>query len=295
MKPLPIKKAIFPVAGLGSRFLPATKATPKEMMPIVDKPLIQYAVEEAIAAGINQLIFVTSNTKRAIEDHFDTNFELEKRLEEAEKKELLAIVKNILPKGISCVYIRQAEPKGLGHAIRCAKHLINHEPFAVLLADDLIEGEPISCLEQMIKAYKEFPHSILAVQPVPLSETEKYGIVELKTEKSSNFQTIQHIIEKPNSSITRSNLAVVGRYILTPSIFNYLAEEVPEFQLEIQLTDGISKLLEIEPVLAYQFQGKRFDCGDKLGYLQAIVHYGLKHPDLNKQFREYLYAHQFNN
>jgi len=282
-----IKKAIFPVAGMGTRFLPATKASPKEMLPIVDKPLIQYAVEEAVASGIEELIFVTSSSKRAIEDHFDTNYELEAKLAQSGKENLLAIVQEILPKGVSCAYIRQPDTLGLGHAVLCAKHLINHEPFAVLLADDLIDGGSQACLKQMIEAYAQTYSSIVAVQQISASETHKYGVVGFKHTREALTQ-IDQIIEKPASEEAPSNLGVVGRYILTPSIFSYL-EKIPRGKgAEIQLTDAIAQLLQDEAVYALQFQGTRYDCGSKFGYLQATMAYALQHPEIGDEFREYL-------
>lgn len=281
-----IKKAVFPVAGLGTRFLPATKASPKEMLPIVDKPLIQYAVEEAIAIGIQELIFVTSSSKRAIEDHFDTNFELETKLAQSNKEELLTIVKQILPKGVNCAYIRQPDTLGLGHAVLCAKPLINNEPFAVLLADDLIEGH-LSCLAQMAAVYANTGNSIIAVQQISADETHKYGIVGIKSQQGS-LNEINQIVEKPSTKEAPSNLGVVGRYILNPAIFSYL-EAIPRGKGgEIQLTDAIAKLLQKQTVHALQFAGTRYDCGSKLGYLQATVAYALKHPEVSKDFREHM-------
>lgn len=281
-----IKKAVFPVAGIGTRFLPATKANPKEMLPIVDKPLIQYAVEEAVSAGINQLIFVTSYSKRAIEDHFDSNYELETRLAESGKHKLLAEVKNILPKGISCTYVRQPEPLGLGHAVLCAKDAVGDEPFAVLLADDLIHADQ-TCLQQMLNIYDQTGNSILAVQKVAYSETDKYGIVEFD-KKGLELSCVTNIIEKPKVEEAPSDLAVVGRYILTPRIFYYLATIRKGAIGEIQLTDAISGLLNEQKVNICQFIGKRYDCGDKVGYLQATIEYALNHPKIGVQFRKYL-------
>lgn len=282
-----IKKAVFPVAGMGTRFLPATKANPKEMMPVVDKPLIQYAVEEAIQAGINELIFVTSSSKRSIEDHFDTHFELETKLEASGKEELLSIVRNILPAGVSCVYIRQPEALGLGHAILCAKNVLANEPFAILLADDLIDGAKGSCLEQMFKRFNQTQASIVGVERIDPKDSDKYGIVGFKG-AFQDFAQISEIVEKPNMKAAPSSLGVVGRYILTPEIFNQLENIKPGAHGEIQLTDAISGLLKVEPVYALEFLGKRYDCGNKLGYLQAIVNYGLKHPEVAKEFKEYL-------
>jgi UTP--glucose-1-phosphate uridylyltransferase len=279
-----IIKAVFPVAGLGTRFLPATKANPKEMLPIVDKPLIQYAVEEAVSAGITELIFVTSSTKRAIEDHFDSNYELESRLTQNGKQDLLTIVRDILPKGVSCVYVRQHETLGLGHAVLCAKSLISHEPFAVLLADDLIDAKP-GCLSQMVAEYEKHQSSIIAVQEIAALETERYGVVGVNADKK-----ITQIIEKPAPDKAPSNLGVVGRYILTPAIFENLEKISAGKGNEIQLTDAIARLLKTESVYAYAFDGTRYDCGSKIGYLEATVQYALKHPDpeLAKAFQAYL-------
>lgn len=282
-----ITKAIFPVAGLGTRFLPATKANPKEMLPIVDKPLIQYAVEEAIAAGITELIFVTSSSKRAIEDHFDSNFELEATLSERGKSELLDIVRGILPDGVSCAYIRQKYPLGLGHAVLCARQLVVNEPFAVLLADDLIDGGDRPCLKQMVEQYELTQSSVVAVQQIQASQTRKYGIVDTLNRESASMQ-LKGIVEKPAPEQAPSDLAVVGRYILTPRIFDLLAETNVGSGGEIQLTDGIAKILNEEKVYAYQFSGKRYDCGNKLGYLQATIAYALKHPELAEDFKQSL-------
>jgi len=282
-----IRKAIFPVAGMGTRFLPATKANPKEMLPVVDKPLIQYAVEEAVEAGITELIFVTSSSKRAIEDHFDINFELEAKLAKSGKLELLEIVSKILPKGVSCAYIRQPDAFGLGHAVLCAKALVKNEPFAVLLADDLIENEKVGCLSQMLAVYNEYGNSVIAVQPVAPSETHLYGIVGFEG-NPEKLKPITHIIEKPVLSAAPSQLGVVGRYILTPAIFNCL--ETLEFShgSEMQLTDAIQKLLHNEIVNAFQFEGVRHDCGSKLGYLKATITHALKHREVGNDFRHYL-------
>jgi UTP--glucose-1-phosphate uridylyltransferase len=279
-----IKKAVFPVAGLGTRFLPATKANPKEMMPIVDKPLIQYAVEEAIAAGITELIFVTSISKRAIEDHFDSNYELECKLAERGKDRLLAMVKEIIPKGVSCIYIRQPNPLGLGHAVLCAKRIVNDEPFAVLLADDLIDNGSGYCLVDMVAAYEQTTASILAAQQVLSCDTEKYGIIDLYP----NSNRIRNIIEKPKAQEAPSTLAAVGRYILTPRIFELLETVGFGTGGEIQLTDGISMLLKEQAVYSHEFDGIRYDCGSKLGYLQATVSQACKHPEISKQFKDYL-------
>ncbi len=281
-----ISKAIFPVAGLGTRFLPATKASPKEMLPIVDKPLIQYAVEEAIAAGITELIFITSSSKRAIEDHFDSNYELEAKLAEAGKKDLLNIVKNILPKGVSCVYLRQPDTLGLGHAVLCAQPLINNEAFAVLLADDLIDST-IPCLKQMLAIYQEKQNTIIAVQATSPEESEQYGIIGYKT-KAGRMSQINNIIEKPSRKEAPSNLAVVGRYILNSTIFPYLLNTAVGKGGEIQLTDAIARQLEDEIMHAWEFEGVRYDCGSKLGYLKATIAFALKHPETKTPFTNYL-------
>jgi UTP--glucose-1-phosphate uridylyltransferase len=285
-----VRKAVLPVAGLGTRFLPVTKANPKEMLPIVDKPLIQYAAEEAVAAGIKQLIFVTSSSKHAIENHFDSNFELEAKLTETGKNEWLQVVRNILPSGISCVYIRQQNPLGLGHAILCAKDIIGNEPFAILLADDLINGGNKTCLEQMIDVYNQTNSSVLAIQPIAKSETEKYGIVGLHDMdlKLGDFTKITTIIEKPKSIDAPSNFASIGRYILTPRIFHFLAHASTGAIGEIQLTDGIDKLITEQDVHGYVFHGKRYDCGSKLGYLKATVEYGIQHKETGEHFMQYL-------
>lgn len=282
-----ITKAVFPVAGLGTRFLPATKANPKEMLPIVDKPLIQYAVEEAVAAGVKELIFVTSSSKRAIEDHFDSNFELESNLIERGKFDLLNIVRDILPEGVSCAYIRQKSPQGLGHAVLCAKHLVMDEPFAVLLADDLIDGGAKTCLQQMVDVYHQSLSSVVAVQRIPRTETKKYGVVDVDSSKMP-CAPIRGIIEKPHPDQAPSNFAVVGRYILTPSIFKLLENTSQGSGGEIQLTDAIAKLLNEESVYAVQFTGKRYDCGTKIGYLEATLAYALKHPELATEFKSTL-------
>lgn len=282
-----VTKAVFPVAGLGTRFLPATKANPKEMMPIVDKPLIQYAVEEAVAAGITELIFVTSSSKRAIEDHFDSNYELESSLLERGKFELLEMVRDILPEGVSCAYIRQQSPQGLGHAVLCAKKLVGNEPFAVLLADDLIDGGQIPCLGQMVQAYQETQSNVIAVQKIPRLETKKYGVVDVP-ETDKKLIAIRGIVEKPDPSEAPSHLGVVGRYILSPMIFSYLENVSRGSGGEIQLTDAIAGLLRHETVYAFQFNGKRYDCGNKLGYLEATIAYALKHPEVSQDFKRSL-------
>ena len=287
-----IRKAVFPVAGLGTRFLPATKASPKEMLPVVDKPLIQYAAEESEAAGISQLIFVTGRAKRSIEDHFDKAYEVEAELSNAGKKDLLDIVRNILPPHVACIYLRQAEALGLGHAVLCAKPVVGHEPFVVLLADDLIKGDGQGVVAQMADVYERYGCSVLCVEEVPWEETNKYGIVE--TEKGPDGELrVTSIVEKPAPQEARSNLAVVGRYLLTPRIFAKLETTGRGKGGEIQLTDAISALLQDEPVIAYPFRGKRYDCGSKLGYLQAQVEFGLAHKDLGEDFRAYLRGMEF--
>ncbi len=282
-----VRKAVFPVAGMGTRFLPATKANPKEMLPVVDKPLIQYAAEEAISAGIEELIFVTSSSKRAIEDHFDKNYELETELEKRGKQELLDIVRSVVPEGVSCVYVRQAEALGLGHAVLCAKPVVGNEPFAVILADDLINGGGRSCMTQMTQVFAQFQCSVLGVERVDPSQTDKYGIVEAN-QISGRTNRVESIVEKPAPEQAPSNLAVVGRYILMPEIFTLLERTERGAGNEIQLTDAIAELLKQDQVLAYEFQGKRYDCGDKLGYLQATVELALEHGQLGDRFRNYL-------
>ncbi|MBC7803567.1 MAG: UTP--glucose-1-phosphate uridylyltransferase GalU [Candidatus Parcubacteria bacterium] len=280
-----ITKAVFPVAGLGSRFLPATKASPKEMLPIVDKPLIQYAVEEAAAAGITDMIFVTGRNKRAIEDHFDMNPELESAL--VRKQELLAIVRNVLPTGCHCIFIRQSEPLGLGHAVLCARPIVGNEPFAVLLADDLMDCDP-PAMAKMAARFEAESCSLLGVEDVPREQTGSYGIVTPVGDASAELTQISAIVEKPAPKDARSTLGVVGRYVLTPAIFDMLASGKPGSGGEIQLTDGISALLARERVLAMRLGGKRYDCGSKLGYLKATVELGLRHPETGKDFAAFL-------
>jgi UTP--glucose-1-phosphate uridylyltransferase len=282
-----IRKAVFPVAGLGTRFLPATKASPKEMLPIVDKPLIQYAAEEAIAAGIEQLIFVTSSSKRAIEDHFDKNKELEEELYQRGKYNLLAMTKNIVPEGISCIYIRQPEVLGLGHAVLCSKPAVGNEPFAVILADDLIDGQEYPCLFQMVKIYQQQQGSVIAVEQLERAETSSYGIIEPEPLYEGVWK-IKSIVEKPAPDKAPSTLGVVGRYILTPAIFNFLEIIEKGTGGEIQLTDAIAQLINEETVFGYQFKGIRYDCGNKLGYLTATVDYALQHPNLRDAFKKHL-------
>jgi len=282
-----ITKAVFPVAGLGTRFLPATKSTAKEMLPIVDKPLVQYAVEEAIAAGIDTMIFVTGRTKNAIMDHFDKAYEMEKELEARNKTEILKTLRGILPSHVSCVFIRQSEALGLGHAVHCAKPVIGDEPFAVILPDDLIEDGARGCMAQMVELYNQKQTSILGVERVHPSETGSYGIVKTG-EASGTSSPIELIVEKPKPEDAPSNLAVVGRYILTPAIFKKLETTGRGAGGEIQLTDGIAALMADEQVLAYEFEGKRYDCGSKLGFLIATVEYGLLHPELKYGFLNYI-------
>lgn len=284
-----IRKAVFPVAGLGSRFLPATKAQPKEMLPIVDKPLIQYAVEEAVAAGITDMIFITGRNKRAIEDHFDTVYELESELEAAGKIRLLDLVRNVIPKHVNCIFIRQSAPLGLGHAVLCARPVVGDEPFAVLLADDFMdvtEGTP-AVLAQMTEVFEREGSSILAVQDVPRADTKQYGIVSIESFKP-NLERVHSIVEKPLPADAPSTLAVVGRYVLTNGIFDCLEATEKGAGGEIQLTDGIAALMEAEKVLAYRYAGQRYDCGSKLGYLKATLAMGLKHPETGPAFAEYL-------
>lgn len=281
-----IRTAVFPVAGRGTRFLPATKASPKEMLPVVDKPLIQYAAEEALAAGARKLVFITGSSKRAIEDHFDTDRELEEALEAQGKADLLKTLKDIVPSWASCIYIRQPSPLGLGHAVWCAKPVVGNEPFFVHLADDLIAGET-PCLRQMAEVHAARGGSILGVETVPHRDTDKYGIVST-IEHEGRVSRVTKIVEKPSPQNAPSNLAVVGRYLLSPGIFDRLERTERGAGGEIQLTDGIADLLKDEPVYAYEFEGKRYDCGSKLGYLQATVEFALKHESLGDQFAEYL-------
>jgi len=281
-----IRKAVLPVAGLGSRFLPVTKASPKEMLPIVDKPLIQYAVEEAAAAGITEMIFVTGRNKRAIEDHFDKAYELETELERKGKDVLLDMVRSVLPEGCRCIYIRQSEPLGLGHAVLCAQPAIGDAPFAVVLADDLMDSQP-PAMARMAQVFEREGASLLGVEEVPRDQTQSYGIVTIDR-MDGDLARIRSIVEKPKPADAPSNLAVIGRYVLTPRIFDLLAEVVPGAGGEIQLTDAISALLVHERVLAVRLPGRRFDCGSKLGYLQATVELGLRHPEIGKDFARYL-------
>jgi UTP--glucose-1-phosphate uridylyltransferase len=282
----PIRTAVFPVAGRGTRFLPATKASPKEMLPVVDKPLIQYAVEEALAAGASRLVFITGASKRAIEDHFDSDPELEALLESQGKSDLLNQVRSVLPSYAACIFIRQPAPLGLGHAVLCAQPAVGAEPFFVHLADDLIRSET-ACLKQMADVYSAKRSSVLGCEVVPQKDTERYGIVEVEAQNSQTSR-IRSIVEKPKPADAPSNLAVVGRYVLTPAIFEHLERIGTGSGGEIQLTDGIAALMGEEAVYSHQFSGKRYDCGSKLGYLQATVEYALGHPQLGKEFAKYL-------
>ena len=276
-----IKKAVFPVAGMGTRFLPATKASPKEMLPIVDKPLIQYAVEVAVEAGCTDILFITGRNKRSIEDHFDKAYELETELERKNKNALLELTQNILPEGVNLMYIRQTEALGLGHAVLCAAPAVGNEPFAVILADDLIDA-PKGALAQMMDVYNATGSSVLGVETVDPSQTGSYGIVEIAPKDA--YQRVTSIVEKPKPADAPSNLAVVGRYILTPAIFDLLRHTQAGAGGEIQLTDAIATLLQQETVLAHAFSGQRYDCGSKLGYLQATLAYGCKHPEVGAEF-----------
>lgn len=280
-----ITKAVFPVAGLGTRFLPATKVSPKEMLPIVDKPLIQYAVEEAIAAGVTELIFITGKNKRSIEDHFDTASELEAQLEASGKVEMLKMLRAIVPSHVSCIFIRQPKALGLGHAVLCAKPVVGNAPFSVILADDLIHGSPAS--KEMSEVYMSKGGSVLGVENVLPSETGSYGILDADT-IDDNLLKVKSMVEKPKPEDAPSTLAVVGRYILTPKIFDCLEKVKPGRGGEIQLTDGISDLMAFEDVYAYRFSGKRFDCGSKLGFMKANVALALQHPDISEEFSAYL-------
>lgn len=281
-----IRKAVFPVAGMGSRFLPATKASPKEMMAIVDKPLIQYAVEEAVAAGITDMIFVTGRSKRSIEDHFDKAYELEAELERKGKLELLRLTQEVIPDGVNCIYIRQSEPLGLGHAVLCAQPVVKNEPFAVILADDLMVSD-VSVTRQMVEVYDRHHSSVLGVLDVPREMTRQYGIVS-SAKVNSDLEQVTGIVEKPKPEDAPTTLAVVGRYVLTPRIFHHLRNIGTGAGGEIQLTDGISALIEEERVLAYRYKGTRYDCGSKLGFLQATVAQGLRHPEVGAEFAAYL-------
>jgi len=281
-----ITKAIFPVAGLGSRFLPVTKASPKEMLPVVDKPLIQYAVEEAAAAGITDMIFVTGRNKRAIEDHFDKAYEIETELEKKNKDGLLNMVRSVLPEGVRCIYIRQAEPLGLGHAVLVAQPVVGDDPFAVILADDLMDSQP-PAIARMAEIFAREQCSLLGVEEVPRDATASYGIVTIDKMQGDTAR-IHSIVEKPKPKDAPSNLAVIGRYVLSNRIFEMLGRVTPGAGGEIQLTDGISALLAQERALAVRLPGRRFDCGSKLGYLQATVEFGVRHPEIGPEFTKYL-------
>ena len=286
-----VTKAIFPVAGLGTRSLPATKALPKEMLPVIDKPLIQYAVEEAYAAGVREMIFVTGRHKRAIEDHFDTTFELESALEKSNKQELLAVVRAVKPDDMECIYVPQAQPLGLGHAVLCGRSLVGNEPFAVLLPDDLMIGTP-PILAQMAAEFEKRKASIIAVQEVPAEHTRRYGIVGGPA-VSDRAVDIERMVEKPAPDVAPSRLGIAGRYILTPRVFDEIANQKRGVGGEIQLTDGIAGLLRHEKVFAYRYEGRRYDCGSKEGLLQANVELALTHPELGADFRAFLRALKF--
>ena len=281
-----LRKAVFPVAGLGSRFLPVTKASPKEMLPVVDKPLIQYAVEEAAAAGITDMIFVTGRNKRAIEDHFDKAYEIETELEKKNKDGLLNMVRSVLPEGVRCIYIRQAEPLGLGHAVLVAQPVVGDDPFAVILADDLMDSQP-PAIARMAEIFDREQCSLLGVEEVPRDQTASYGIVTID-QMQGDVARIHSIVEKPKPKDAPSNLAVIGRYVLTNRIFEMLGQVTPGAGGEIQLTDGISALLAQERALAVRLPGRRFDCGSKLGYLQATVEFGVRHAEIGSEFTKYL-------
>ena len=281
-----IKKVVLPVAGLGTRFLPATKASPKEMLPIVDKPLIQYAAEEAVASGIKQLVFVIGRTKNAIINHFNSAPELENELMQKNKTALLKIIQSIVPKNVDCIFVRQNKPAGLGHAIYCARNIVKDEPFAVMLADDLIKSK-VPCLKQMIKEFLKTKSSIIALENIEKKDSEKYGIVNYSSKKN-NLYEINSIVEKPKPKDATSNLGVVGRYILPPSIFKELGKSKLGAGNEIQLTDGIAQLINTQKVYGYSFSGKRFDCGSKIGYLKATIEYALEHNEVKSDFKNYL-------
>jgi UTP--glucose-1-phosphate uridylyltransferase len=287
-----VTKAVFPVAGLGTRFLPATKANPKEMLPVVDKPLIQYAVEEAVAAGITELVFINGRSKRAIPDHFDTAYELEATLEKSGKQDMLKMVRNIVPPHVTCIYIRQAAPLGLGHAVLCAAPVVGDAPFAVLLADDLISSRDpgqhtATCLKQMIDVYHERGASIIGVEQIPVEYSRRYGVVKPRSVGEGLYE-VDDIVEKPAPENAPSNLGVVGRYVLTPRVFDLLRATQHGTGGEIQLTDALAELIKYERLFAYDIPGHRYDCGSKLGYLEATIEYGLRHPELGAEFKEFL-------
>jgi len=281
-----ITKAVFPAAGMGTRFLPATKANPKEMLPIVDKPLIQYAAEEAVAAGITDLIFIIGRNKRAIADHFDKAFELEVELEQKGKLRALEDLRGMLPGNVNCIYIRQAEALGLGHAVLCAQPAVNDEPFAVILADDLIDAQP-GAIQQMCEKFDYYQCSLVGVQPVDPAETAAYGIVASEP-LSERLNRVTRIVEKPKPAEAPSNLGVVGRYVLTPRIFDHLRRIGRGAGGELQLTDAIQSLLGEQQVLAYEYHGTRYDCGSKTGYLKATVEYAMKHPEVAEEFKRFI-------
>ena len=282
-----IRKAVFPVAGMGTRFLPATKASPKEMLPVVDKPLIQYAAEEAVIAGIDTLVFITGRHKRSIEDHFDKAYELETELDADGKNTMLHMVQNILPKHIKCIYIRQSEPLGFGHAVWCAKPVIGDDPFAVILADDLIDDDGSGCLAQMVDVYEKEQCGVVGVQEVDKKDVKSYGIISGK-QVANNMWDVDTFVEKPDPKDAPSNVAVVGRYLLESSIFDILEKTGEGAGGEIQLTDALATQAKSEKLLAYKFDGKRYDCGSKLGYLEATVELAMKHGGVGKRFTEYL-------
>ena len=281
-----VRKAVFPVAGLGTRFLPATKAQPKEMLPVVDKPLIQYAVEEAYAAGIRHMIFVTGRNKRAIEDHFDTAYELESELQAANKGALLTVLRSIVPDDMLMSYVRQPRSLGLGHAVLCAEHMVGDEPFAVLLADDLMVGTP-PVLSQMVSQFEALQQSVIAVQEVPAEHTRRYGIVAGDTVRPGLIK-VSRMVEKPAPDVAPSRMGVAGRYILTPGVFEQIRQQAGGVGGEIQLTDGIAGLMKTESVYAFEYSGKRYDCGSKEGFLEATVELALQHPEVGSHFRAYL-------
>ena len=282
-----VTTAVFPVAGLGTRFLPATKASPKEMLPIIDRPLIQYVVDEAVAAGITRLVFVTSYTKRAIEDYFDTNYELEDRLRKSNKQAAIDVVKQVLPENITCIYVRQPEPKGLGHAVLCAKEVVGNVPFVVMLADDVLDdgANPGASLKAMIDTHQRSSASVLAVEQVESAQTDQYGMVGLA---SSQSWEVSSIVEKPQPDQAPSNFGVIGRYVLSPRIFDLLQQQAPGVGGEIQLTDAISELLKIESVRAHLLTAARFDCGNRLGLFKAALHFAQKYPELSDFLKSYV-------
>lgn len=288
MKNRKIKSAVFPVAGMGTRFLPATKASPKEMLPIVDKPLIQYAAEEAVDAGIENLIFINGRNKFSITNHFDKAYEIEAELEKRNKKRELELVQNIIPSNINCIYIMQSQALGLGHAVHCSKAVVGNNPFAVILADDMILSSPKGCLSQMVERYEDLNSSIVAVEKVEKNLLHKYGIIDGVVNKNNKDWSLSNIVEKPDNNNAPSNMGVVGRYILNPSIFNILEKTQKGAGGEIQLTDAISTQILNEDVFAYEFEGKRFDCGSKLGFLKATIEYGLNHKELSSDLSNYI-------